>query len=81
MIRVLFRPLLVSGAVGTIDGKAGAGIVILIDSEQPEPEQLVALWHETLHLLGLKDEHQVEALALKLAAACPEILPLVKALP
>ncbi len=73
--RVLFRPLLTSGMYAT--GDRGA-VYLLVDSEQPESEQVIALWHETLHLLGLKDEHRVEALAQKLAAACREILAVVK---
>lgn len=72
---VSFRPLLVSGLIGDSD----AGICILIDSEQPERQQVVALWHETLHMLGLEDEEQVEAMAKRLAEACPEILQAVKA--
>lgn len=74
-MRVIFRPMLVSGMVATSD----AGVLVLIDSEQPDAEQLVALWHEALHLLGLRDEDQVEAFAQRLAQACPEILPAVRA--
>jgi hypothetical protein len=73
---ILFRPLLTSAFVGT--GDAGK-IYILIDSDQSVAEQTIALWHETLHLLGLTDEDQVEALARRLAAAFPEILDVVKA--
>lgn len=73
--RVLFRPLLSSGLIGV--GTGGTTYVI-IDSEQPEAEQVIALWHETLHLLGLKDETLVEAFAQRLAQACPDILPAVK---
>ena len=73
-MRVIFRHLLVSGMVATSD----AGVLVLIDSEQPESEQLVALWHEALHLIGLRDEDQVEAFAQRLAQACPEILAAAK---
>lgn len=73
--RVLFRPLLVSGMLAKGDG---GDTYILVDDEQPESEQVIALWHETLHLLGLKDEAQVEAFAQLLARACPGILPAVK---
>ena len=69
--------MLISGMLATVP--ADRVDVILIDSEQPEAEQLVALWHETLHLLGLTDEDQVEAMAQRLAKACPEILAAVKA--
>lgn len=74
--RILFRPLLTSGLIG----KSDAGhTYILIDSEQPEAEQLVALWHEALHLLGLTDEDLVEIMARHLAECCPEVLEAVKA--
>lgn len=69
-IRLLVRPMLVSGQLAT-DPK---GLLILVDSEQPEHEQVASLWHETLHALGLTDEVQVEAIARDLAEACPTIL-------
>ena len=75
--RILFRPLLTSGMIGK--GDAG-NLYILIDSEQSEAEQCIAVWHETLHLLGLRDEDQIEAMAQRLTQACPEILPAVKAI-
>jgi hypothetical protein len=74
-MRVLFRPLLVSGMLAYTDSR---GEAIIIDSEQEPAEQIIALWHETLHLLGLKNEDQVEAMAQRLANACPEILAAVK---
>jgi hypothetical protein len=75
-IKLTFRPLLVSGMLAdTTDGP-----VILIDSEQPEAEQRVALWHELMHLVGLEDEDLVEDLARRLDAACPELLSALKAL-
>lgn len=80
--RLVFRPLLVSGMVGdTSDGK-----LILIDSEQPSAQQVVAIWHETVHLLLLAagkvrpeehDEATIDAIAHRLAVACPEIIDLV----
>lgn len=73
--RVLFRPLLVSGMLAKGDG---GDMYILVDDEQSESEQVIALWHETLHLLGLLDETQVEAMAQRLAVACPEIVQLLK---
>jgi hypothetical protein len=54
------------------------GSKILIDEEQPIDQQILTLWHETLHLLGLDDEERIEALAARLAAACPEILATIK---
>jgi hypothetical protein len=74
--RILFRPLLTSGMIGKDNA---SNVYIIIDSEQSEVEQCIALWHETLHLLGLKDEDQVEALAKRLADACPEILSHIRA--
>lgn len=72
--RIVFRPLLTSGMYAGSE----AGRLILIDSEQPESEQLIALWHETLHLLGLRDDDLVEPMARRLAAACPELLQAIK---
>ena len=74
-LRVNVRPLLVSGQIGC-DEK---GPVILIDSEQSRSEQNVTLWHEVVHLLrdaGCVDqsESEVEACAVKLAAACPDAI-------
>lgn len=74
-VPVIFRPMLVSGMLSA-DLERDTWL-ILVDSEQSEPEQAVALFHEMLHLIGLQDETQVEAMAQKLAAACPEILPLL----
>lgn len=74
-VRVIFRPMLVSGMLSA-DLERGSWL-ILVDSEQSEPEQTVSLFHEMLHLIGLLDEKKVEAMAQKLAAACPEILPLL----
>lgn len=69
--RIIFRPLLVTG----IFGHSPDGPVILIDSEMPQSEQAIALFHEALHWLGFDDEAHVEAMALRLAAAVPEIVP------
>lgn len=77
MVRVLFRPLLVQGMVRR-DFEYDSWM-ILVDNEQSEAQQTVTLYHEALHLLGLTDEDQVEAMAKKLADACPEILAAVKA--
>jgi hypothetical protein len=72
--KIIFRPLLVTG----IFGQSPDGPVILIDSEMPQSEQAIALWHEALHWLGLDDERQVEAMAVRLAAAVPEIVPVLR---
>lgn len=74
-MRIIFRPLLVSGMLATDEH----GVVMLIDSEQPETEQAVAVWHEVLHMLGLYNEVEVEAMAQRLGAACPEIVVMVRA--
>jgi hypothetical protein len=74
-VRIIFRPLLVSGMLATDEH----GVVMLIDSGQPESEQAVALWHEVLHMLGLFNENQVEAMAQRLGAVCPEIVAMVRA--
>lgn len=80
-LRLIFRPLLVSGTLADTP----YGQVILVDDEQQAAEQLVALWHETIHLLlratGQEQQHDeagVEAMAQRLATACPEILVLLK---
>ena len=70
---VHLRPMLVSGMLAAI----GERPVILVDSEQPDAEQAVALWHEVAHLLGVVDEAAAEAMAVRLAAAVPEILELL----
>jgi Zn-dependent peptidase ImmA (M78 family) len=64
------RPMLVSGMLAT----DGQGPVILINSEQEEREQVIALWHETLHLLGLPEGDLVETAARQLADAFPSVL-------
>lgn len=76
--RILRQPLLVDGMMGI---NAAGEWAILLDSEQSEAEQVVTLWHEVLHALLLgagipfpHDEERIEAVAQKLAQACPEIL-------
>lgn len=75
VLTIKFRPLLVSGSYG----ESPNGPVILIDSEQPPEQQLTAMWHEVLHLvlaaLGrAHDENWIETMALRIAAACPDLL-------
>jgi len=67
-IKVL--PMLVYGQLATDEH----GPVILIDSEQGEYEQVVTLWHEVLHLLGMTDEGAVERIAARLAHVCDTVL-------
>lgn len=65
------RPMLVRGMLATDEH----GPMILINSEESDPkEQVISLWHETLHLLGMTDEFLTEEYALRLADACPDIL-------
>lgn len=73
-VHLQFRPLLVSG----MTGRSADAVHILIDTEQTNFEQVRSIWHETLHLLGIADEEAVEGMARKLAAACPEVLPILK---
>lgn len=73
-VPIKVRPMLVSGILATnVDGP-----MILIDSEQDEHQQVVALWHETLHLLGLTDEFLVDEYAMRLAETYPDILKHLK---
>ena len=54
------------------------GPVALIDTDQSEEEQTVAVYHEILHHIGLTDEKLVEEIAQKLAKAAPELLKIVR---
>ena len=69
-VPIKVRPMLVSGMLATDEN----GPVILIDSEQSEYEQVVALWHEVLHLIGMTDEGATERIAARLAGACDTVL-------
>jgi hypothetical protein len=81
-VKVVVRPMLVSGIIGTIPAQEEA--IILINSEQPETEQAVAFWHEMLHLaLGPPwighDEGWIESRAKALASLFPDVWPAVRA--
>lgn len=70
-IRLQVRPMLVSGMLATDD----KGPIILINSEEEPPhEQVITLWHEVLHLLGMTDEFLCDEYAMRLADAAPDIL-------
>lgn len=56
-VRIIVRPLLVSGM---FDPESAT---VLVDVEQSAEQQFVALMHELLHLLGLRDEKAVEEIA------------------
>jgi hypothetical protein len=83
-MRLQFRPLIVSGMCSV----HGDTITLLIDSEQEEREQAVAIFHETLHALliaaGKTPEQQevlhdwVEDRAQDLAKRCPEIVAVLQ---
>lgn len=88
--RIELRPLLVDGGLYSMrtDGVIDCDWLMAISSEQSLELQAVALWHETLHLLlfaaGIPaphDEDQIEALARRLAAACPEVYPMLQLAP
>ena len=83
MIQIAFRPLLISGMIS--GEAAGSMQLILIDSEQEESEQDVAVFHEALHLLfdaagkaHLKNEDLIDAMAKAAAAAVPGIAMMLK---
>lgn len=73
-VRIIVRPLLTRGMLAADGNQLIKRPVIIIDSEQTEEEQVISLWHETLHLLGLTNEAEVEAIAKELAKAYPAIL-------
>ena len=77
-MRIKVRPLLSSGGMGYGPGS----IFILLADDLNRDEATVTLWHEIVHILkkvgghAEHDEDEVDALAKKLAAVCPEILEL-----
>jgi hypothetical protein len=81
--RIEIRPLLIGGMVAT---EPSGAWWLLLDAEQEARQKAISLWHETVHLLmfaaGLPapqhDEQQIEAIAVRLAAACPDILQILK---
>jgi len=78
-LRVQRRPLLGQGMLATA---TGGRVLLLIDSESDAKEQARSIYHELLHLLLLgvgktqHDEEAIEAIAVKLADAAPEVLAL-----
>lgn len=82
-MRIQFRPLLASG----ITRRDAMGFVnILIDVEQSEAQQDIAVWHEALHALlfasgapdDAHDERFIELAANQIATACPGIAKLLR---
>lgn len=74
-LRIQVRPLLVTGTMG--GGPNSIFIYLMTGLERGEAA--VTLWHEILHVLHFAggtehNEDAIEAMAQKLAAACPEVL-------
>lgn len=85
-LRIEVRPLLVSA----MEGRGPGSIFIMVSEGQSRTEAEISLWHEIVHVLMHAGgapapktaaeltalEQQVEAIAQKLAAVCPEIVEL-----
>lgn len=77
-IRIVVRPLLTCG----VEGSGPNSVFILLADDMSRAEATVTLWHEWVHIFkrvggaAVQDEAEVDAIAKKLAAACPEILEL-----
>lgn len=81
-LRIIVRPLLVCANTGS----GPNGIFIMLADDLPRDEAAVSLWHEFVHIFKrigdrehlntAENEAEVEAIAKKLAACCPEILDL-----
>lgn len=77
-MRIDVRPLLTCGGMGY----GPSSIFILLADDLTRDEATVTLWHEIVHILkkvGGHAEHnedEIDALAQKLATACPEVLEL-----
>lgn len=76
--RIDVRPLLTQGGFGY--GPSTLFILLGDTLERKEAEE--TLWHEVVHMLkrvkgpGPQDEDEVDRIAKKLAAVCPEIIEL-----
>lgn len=70
-IPIVVRPMLVQGQLAT---DAGGPLILINSEEEPPHEQVVTLFHEVLHLLGMTDEFLCDEYAMKLADAAPDIL-------
>lgn len=76
--RIEVVPLLSSGGFGY----GPHSLFILLANDLNRQEAAVTLWHEVLHMLkrtsdsGPHDESEIEKLANKLGAACPEVITL-----
>lgn len=77
-IRIEVRPLLICGNTGSGPGS----VFIMLADDLSRKEATETLWHEFVHIFrqigGKTDpaETEVEAIARRLAVACPEILEL-----
>lgn len=81
-MKFVIRPLLIPGMlVKAPDGDW----VMLVDSDLPQEELAVTIWHEFVHLFKERagdpqphNEVEVEALGQRLAKAFPEIVELIR---
>jgi hypothetical protein len=77
-LRIKVRPLLVPATMGF----GPSSIFIYVAPDATREDAAVSLWHELVHVLKFAgghqehDEEEVEALAQRLASACPEVLAL-----
>lgn len=77
-IRIEVRPLLTFGGTGHGPGS----VFVLLADDLTKDEATQTLWHEFVHIFKRiggateQDEAEVEAIAKRLAVACPEILTL-----
>ena len=77
-LRIEVRPLLTYGGIGWSEKE----IFIYLADDLAGSQAAHALWHEIVHLLmsaGGHEDHdevKIDALADRLAAACPEVLEL-----
>ncbi len=83
-LRIEARPLLTCG----VSGSGPTTIFILVGSGQSRAEAAITLWHEVVHILMAAGGHappttsdelsalesRVESAAVRLAAACPEVV-------
>lgn len=80
-LEFVVRPLLLQGCLGyAVDGGKAK---IFVDEAQTKEQAAITVWHELIHLIkdGARcliphDETEVEVMAVRLAAAFPEIIDL-----
>jgi hypothetical protein len=87
--RIEIRPLLILGGLfSEATTFHDPQWIMAIADDMAHEEQVVTLWHETVHLLMLAagipaphDEKLIDAIAERLAQACPEILQVCRLVP